>query len=478
MENNENNEAIDIAVNDVPAGIEDIMHSAYLQYSLSVNVGRAIPDVRDGLKPVHRRILYAMKQLGLTKGHAYTKCAKVVGEVIGNYHPHGDQAVYDTMVRMAQDFSMRRPLVDGQGNFGSIDGDSAAAYRYTECRLERLAEELLADMDRNTVDMRTTFDEVGSEPVVLPARYPNLLVNGATGIAVGMSTNIPPHNLGEVVDALVHILSNWAKRDDIGVDDLMTFIKGPDFPTGGIIIGSDNEEEGLSSAYGTGRGKVTTQAKAHIEDMGRGRQMIIVTELPYLTNKSSLIEKIAKLARAGALDGISDLRDESDRQGMRIVIELSKNADPAEIWGTTTSYGYGVEGTGWRLTEQLDTYVGAWTLKATTAMTSLLIDAGPGDTLFDVVSGSIETPGSSDGLPFTSAFVTGLPGTWVVDYFGPVSVTPNAAAGDLYRYMLITPDVGWTGELTFMIACAAEDHGQRIVLTRDLDRLVELPLAD
>ncbi|MBT4532887.1 MAG: DNA gyrase subunit A [Chloroflexi bacterium] len=309
------------------------MQQAYLDYAMSVIVSRALPDARDGMKPVHRRILYAMYDMGLRPNLSHKKSARVVGEVLGKYHPHSDTAVYDAMARMAQDFSMRYRLVDGQGNFGSVDGDPPAAMRYTEARLAEPAIDIMNDILKDTVEFTPNFDASMDEPTVLPAAIPNLLVNGATGIAVGMSTNIPPHNLGEVVDALVHILSNWSKRDDIGVDELMAFIKGPDFPTGGIIIGSDNEEEGLSSAYGTGRGKVTTQAKAHIEDMGRGRQMIIVTELPYLTNKSSLIEKIAKLARAGSLDGISDLRDESDRQGMRIVIELSKNADPANILG-------------------------------------------------------------------------------------------------------------------------------------------------
>lgn len=314
MESSENN----MAVNDIPAGIEDIMHSAYLQYSLSVNVGRAIPDVRDGLKPVHRRILYAMKQLGLTKGHAYTKCAKVVGEVIGNYHPHGDQAVYDTLVRMAQDFSMRHPLIDGQGNFGSIDGDSPAAYRYTECRLERLAEELLADMDRNTIDMRTTFDEEGSEPVVLPARFPNLLVNGTTGIGVGMATNIPPHNLAEVIDATVMLIDN----PSVTIREMMQVLPGPDFPTGAALMGINP----IIKLYETGHAVLKLRGKAVIEEHG-DREQIIVTEIPYSVNKERLVTSIADLVRDKRVVGISALRDESSsRAGIRIVIEIKKNA--------------------------------------------------------------------------------------------------------------------------------------------------------
>lgn len=311
-------EHTDIARNDVPAGIEDIMHSAYLQYSLSVNVGRAIPDVRDGLKPVHRRILYAMKQLGLTKGHSYTKCAKVVGEVIGNYHPHGDQAVYDTLVRMAQDFAMRHPLVDGQGNFGSIDGDSPAAYRYTECRLERLAEELLADMDRETIDMRTTFDEEGSEPVVLPARFPNLLVNGSTGIGVGMATNIPPHNLGEVIDAVVLLIDNPV----ITVRELMQVLPGPDFPTGASLMGINP----IIDLYETGHAVLKLRGKATVEEDG-DRERIIVSEIPYGVNKERLVTSIADLVRDKRVAGIAALRDESSsRAGIRIVIEIKRNA--------------------------------------------------------------------------------------------------------------------------------------------------------
>ena len=305
--------------NDFPANIEDIMHSAYLQYSLSVNVGRAIPDVRDGMKPGNRRILYAMRQLGLNHGRSYTKCAKVVGEVIGNYHPHGDQSVYDTLVRMAQDFSMRYPLVDGQGNFGSIDGDSPAAYRYTECRLHRLAEELLADLEKDTVDMVPTFDEVNREPSVLPARFPNLLVMGSTGIGVGMATNIPPHNLTEVINATVHLIDNPMSS----IKELMQHIQGPDFPTGATIIGI----QPIIQLYETGHGIITVRAKAEIEETKSGSERIIVTEIPYALNKETLVKKIAALVNEKLITGISALNDESSsRAGIRIVIDIKKNA--------------------------------------------------------------------------------------------------------------------------------------------------------
>lgn len=311
-------EPIGIPSRDLPTGIEDLMHSAYLQYSLSVNVGRAIPDVRDGLKPGNRRIFYAMKQLGLTKGHAYTKCAKVVGEVIGNYHPHGDQAVYDTLVRMAQDFSMRHPLIDGQGNFGSIDGDAPAAYRYTECRMERLAEELLADMDKNTVDMRPTFDEANQEPVVLPARFPNLLVNGATGIGVGMATNIPPHNLGEVIDATVALIDNPM----VSIPELMQHLPGPDFPTGATVMGINS----IIQLYETGHGVFKIRGTANIEEK-KERERIIITEMPYAVNKERLVKSIAQLVAEKKIDGISGLNDESSsRTGIRIVIDIKRNA--------------------------------------------------------------------------------------------------------------------------------------------------------
>ena len=310
--------------------IDSEMQQAYLDYAMSVIISRAIPDARDGLKPVHRRILYAMYDMGLHPDSTYKKSARIVGEVLGKYHPHGDMAVYEAMARMAQDFSMRSLLVDGQGNFGSMDGDPPAAMRYTEARLTAPAMSLLADLDKETVDFEPNFDETLSEPSVLPAAFPNLLVNGATGIAVGMSTSIPPHNLGEVVDALKFMLAKWEKLDDINIEDLMQFIQGPDFPTGGVILPEEGDEI-LTSAYGSGRGRVTLQARAHLEEMERGKSRIIVSELPYMTNKSSLIERIASLAREEKLEGIADLRDESDRQGMRIVIELTKSAEPEAV---------------------------------------------------------------------------------------------------------------------------------------------------
>ena len=303
------------------------MQQAYLDYAMSVIVARALPDARDGLKPVQRRILYSMYDMGIRPDTAYKKSARIVGEVLGKYHPHGDSAVYEAMARMAQDFSMRTLLVDGQGNFGSIDGDPPAAMRYTEARLTSPALDLLLDINKNTVDFGSNFDDTLEEPSVLPAAIPNLLVNGATGIAVGMATSIPPHNLSEVVDALVYMLNRYEKLDDIDVETLMEFVQGPDFPTGGIIV-QQKEEDGIESAYGSGRGRITVQAKAHVEEMERGKNRIIVTELPYMVNKSSLIERIAELAREGYLEGLSDLRDESDRQGMRIVLEMTKNADP------------------------------------------------------------------------------------------------------------------------------------------------------
>jgi DNA gyrase subunit A len=308
--------------------IDQEMQQAYLDYAMSVIVSRALPDARDGLKPVHRRILYAMYDMGLRPESGYKKSARIVGEVLGKYHPHGDMAVYEAMARMAQDFSMRCLLVDGQGNFGSVDGDPPAAMRYTEARLTAPSMEILADIQKNTVDFDPNFDDTLKEPQVLPAAIPNLLVNGATGIAVGMSTSIPPHNLGEVVDALRFMLDKWEKLDDISLEDLMRFIQGPDFPTGGVILQQEVSEETLAGAYGSGRGRVTLQARAHLEEMERGRNRIIVTELPYMINKSSLIERIAELVREERLVGIADLRDESDRQGMRIVIELTKAADP------------------------------------------------------------------------------------------------------------------------------------------------------
>ncbi|MGQ0600379.1 MAG: DNA topoisomerase (ATP-hydrolyzing) subunit A, partial [Anaerolineales bacterium] len=308
--------------------IDNEMQTAYLSYAMSVIVARALPDARDGLKPVQRRILFAMHDMGLRPDSAYKKSARIVGEVLGKYHPHGDASVYEAMARMAQDFSMRYLLVDGQGNFGSVDGDAPAAMRYTEARLARMAMELMADIEKNTVDFTGNFDDTLTEPSVLPATVPNLLINGASGIAVGMATSIPPHNLGEVIDALIYMLDRWQKLDDVSTPDLMRHVKGPDFPTGGLII---DDGEGLRAAYGTGRGRITVQAKMHVEDMGRGRSRLIISELPYQTNKSALIERIADLVRDGTIEGIADLRDESDRQGMRVVIELAKTAEPNAI---------------------------------------------------------------------------------------------------------------------------------------------------
>ena len=306
------------------------MQQSYLDYAMSVIVARALPDARDGLKPVQRRILYAMYDMGIRADSSYKKSARIVGEVLGKYHPHGDSAVYEAMARMAQDFSMRTLLVDGQGNFGSVDGDPPAAMRYTEARLTPAALDILFDLNKNTVNFNPNFDDTLTEPGVLPAALPNLLVNGATGIAVGMATSIPPHNLAEVIDAIIYMLEKYEKLDDIDVETLMEFIQGPDFPTGGVII-QEKDLDGIESAYGSGRGRVTVQAKAHVEEMERGKNRIIVTELPYMVNKSSLIERIADLARGGYLEGLSDLRDESDRHGMRIVLEMTKNANPEVI---------------------------------------------------------------------------------------------------------------------------------------------------
>lgn len=316
--------------------IDQEMRDAYLDYAMSVIVSRALPDARDGLKPVHRRILYAMYDMGIRADTPYKKSARIVGEVLGKYHPHGDAAVYETMVRLAQDFSMRYMLIDGQGNFGSIDGDGAAAMRYTEARMSRLGEELMNDIGKETVDFVENFDGSLTEPAVLPASIPNLLVNGSSGIAVGMSTSIPPHNLGEVCDALIYLLNNWDSTDEITVADLMKFISGPDFPTGGLVYrhidGLQSEDEDtLAAAYATGRGKITVRAKVHVEEMGRGKSRIIISELPYQTNKSTLIERIASLVREGRLEGLSDIRDESDRQGLRLVIELQRGAEPTPI---------------------------------------------------------------------------------------------------------------------------------------------------
>ncbi|TDI76405.1 MAG: DNA gyrase subunit A [Bacteroidetes bacterium] len=314
----ENKEERIISIN-----IEEEMKSSYIDYSMSVIVGRALPDVRDGLKPVHRRVLFGMSELSLGAGTAYKKSARIVGEVLGKYHPHGDTAVYDSMVRMAQDFSMRYPLIDGQGNFGSVDGDSAAAMRYTEARMTKLSEEMLEDLGKDTVDFRDNFDGSLKEPEVLPAAVPNLLINGSDGIAVGMATKIPPHNLTEVVNATIAFIEN----NDITIDELIEYIPAPDFPTGGIIYG----HSGVREAYHTGRGRVIMRAVVNEEEIRPGRNALIVTEIPYQVNKSSLIEKIAMLARDKKIEGISDLRDESDRDGMRIVIELKKDAVPLVI---------------------------------------------------------------------------------------------------------------------------------------------------
>jgi DNA gyrase subunit A len=306
----------------VQISIEEEMKGSYLDYAMSVIIGRALPEVRDGLKPVQRRILYAMFREGLLPGRKYSKSAGVVGEVLKKYHPHGDTAVYDAMVRLAQDFNMRYQLVDGQGNFGSVDGDPAAAYRYTEARLAKIAEELLADIDKNTVDFTPNFDETTQEPLVLPSRIPNLIINGSSGIAVGMATNVPPHNLGEIIAALVTLLENR----DATLKDLMVHVKGPDFPTGGIIHGTD----GILHAYSEGRGLIKVRAKARIEREHRGGENIIVTELPYQVNKARLIEKIAALVREKSIEGISEIRDESDRDGIRVVLEL-KRSEMAEV---------------------------------------------------------------------------------------------------------------------------------------------------
>ena len=303
----------------LPIEIAEEMKKSYIDYSMSVIVGRALPDVRDGLKPVHRRILYSMSELNLTPDKPYRKSARIVGDVLGKYHPHGDSAVYLAMVRMAQDFSTRGLLVDGHGNFGSVDGDSPAAMRYTEARMSKLALELLRDIDKETVDFVPNFDESLKEPAVLPSRYPNLLVNGSNGIAVGMATSIPPHNLGEVIDATVHLIDN----EECSVDDLMKFVKGPDFPTSAIIMGKEN----IAEAYRTGRGKVKVRARAVIEELPKGKQQIVVTEIPYQVNKAKLVERIAELVKDKKVEGISDLRDESNRNGMRIFIELKRDVN-------------------------------------------------------------------------------------------------------------------------------------------------------
>ncbi len=314
--------------------IDSEMREAYLDYAMSVIVARALPDVRDGLKPVHRRILYAMRDMGIRATSSHKKSARIVGEVLGKYHPHGDAAVYDAMARMAQDFSLRYLMVDGQGNFGSIDGDSPAAMRYTEARLSKMAEEMLVDLNKDTVNFIDNFDGSLQEPEVLPSRLPNLLLNGSSGIAVGMATNVPPHNLRELVAALNYLIDRYEELDDVSVEDLMEFLPGPDFPTGGIIIG----DEGIRQAYSTGRGRIIMRGKAVIEEIRPGKFAITITEIPYQLNKTTLIERIAELAREDRLDSVSDLRDESDRNGMRIVVELKRNAQPRRVLNQLYKY--------------------------------------------------------------------------------------------------------------------------------------------
>ncbi|MFZ3071283.1 MAG: DNA topoisomerase (ATP-hydrolyzing), partial [Anaerolineaceae bacterium] len=314
--------------------IDSQMRTAYLDYAMSVIVARALPDVRDGLKPVHRRILYAMQDLGIRSNASFKKSARIVGEVLGKYHPHGDSAVYESMARMAQDFSMRYPLVDGQGNFGSIDGDSPAAMRYTEARLAKTAEELLLDLEKDTVDFVDNFDGSLQEPEILPARMPNLLMNGSSGIAVGMATNIPPHNLRELVNALNLLIDRYDEIDEVSVEELMHLLPGPDFPTGGVIVGN----EGIRQAYSTGRGRLIMRGTAVIEETKTGRFAITITEIPYQLNKTTLIERIAELVREGKLDAIADMRDESDRRGMRILIELKRGTQPKKVLNQLYKY--------------------------------------------------------------------------------------------------------------------------------------------
>jgi len=314
----------------IPINIEDEMRGAYIDYSMSVIVSRALPDVRDGLKPVHRRILFGMQELGLAHNRPYKKSARIVGEVLGKYHPHGDTAVYDTMVRMAQPWSLRYQMVDGQGNFGSIDGDSPAAMRYTEARLKRIAEEMLTDINKNTVDFQFNFDDSLKEPSVLPAKVPNLLLNGASGIAVGMATNMAPHNLTEVVNGINAYIDN----NDITIPELMEHISAPDFPTGASIYGY----QGVKAAFETGRGRIVMRAKAEIEVLPSGRERIIVTEIPYMVNKANMIEKTAAFVNEKKIEGISDIRDESDRNGMRIVYEIRKDAIPNVVLNNLYKY--------------------------------------------------------------------------------------------------------------------------------------------
>ncbi|HEX2908116.1 MAG TPA: DNA gyrase subunit A [Phototrophicaceae bacterium] len=317
-----------------PININEEMRGSYLDYAMSVIVARALPDARDGLKPVHRRILYAMYDMGIRANTSYKKSARIVGDVLGKYHPHGDSSVYDAMARMAQDFSLRYPLVDGQGNFGSVDGDSPAAMRYTEARLSRMAEELLSDINMNTVDFADNYDGTIQEPTVLPARLPNLLLNGTSGIAVGMATNIPPHNLRELAQAIAYLIDHYDTADDITVDDLMEFVKGPDFPTGAQIVVGDE----LKEAYATGRGRVVMRAKSDVEEVRGGRFRLVFTEIPYQVSKTALIERIVELVREGRLQHVSDLRDESDRRGMRLVVELKFGAQPMTVLNQLYKY--------------------------------------------------------------------------------------------------------------------------------------------
>ncbi|MDA0714222.1 MAG: DNA gyrase subunit A, partial [Bacteroidetes bacterium] len=314
----------------IPVNIEDEMKTAYIDYSMSVIVSRALPDVRDGLKPVHRRVLYGMLDLGVLANRAHKKSARIVGEVLGKYHPHGDSSVYDAMVRMAQDWSLRYPLVNGQGNFGSVDGDSPAAMRYTEAKLRKIAEEMLSDLDKETVDFEPNFDDSLTEPTVLPTRIPTLLINGASGIAVGMATNMPPHNLSEVIDATIAYIDNR----EIDIEGLMQHVKAPDFPTGGTIYGYD----GVKEAFMTGRGRIVMRGKARIEEAKSGKEVIIVEEIPYQVNKADMIKKTADLVNEKKIEGISDIRDESDRNGMRIVYELKRDAMPNVVLNKLYKY--------------------------------------------------------------------------------------------------------------------------------------------
>ena len=307
----------------LPADLESEMKTSFIAYAMAVIINRALPDVRDGLKPVHRRILYDMNELGMTPDKPFRKSARIVGDVLGKFHPHGDASVYDAMVRLAQDFSIRYPLVEGQGNFGSVDGDGAAAMRYTEARMSRICTYMMQDIDKDTVDFMPNFDETLLQPTVLPSRFPNLLVNGSQGIAVGMATNIPPHNLREVIDGAIHLIDH----PDSDVAELMEYIKGPDFPTGGVILGM----AGIREAYYTGKGHIIVRAKSEVEDMGHDRARIVITEIPYMVNKARLVEKIGELVREKQLEGVSDIRDESDRNGMRVVIELKRDVQPAVV---------------------------------------------------------------------------------------------------------------------------------------------------